>query len=269
MKKINIIVVGASGKMGQAIIKETLEDPDLNLAMAIDIKTSPRIGKDAGELFGFESNIKISSDLIVDKAQADILIDFTRPEASLKYLGFCEKNNLGYVLGTTGFSDNEKKLIAHAAKKIPICFAPNMSIGVNVLISLVEKATQSLHDDFDIEIMESHHKHKVDSPSGTAIRLGEEVAKASNRSLNENAVFSREGIQKERQKKEIGFSVVRGGDIVGDHTVLYAGDGERIELTHKASSRTTFSKGATKAAKYINNQTKGLFDMFDVLNLKK
>jgi 4-hydroxy-tetrahydrodipicolinate reductase len=162
MDKINIIVVGASGKMGQAIIKETLDDSDLNLTMAIDIKTSPRIGKDAGELFGFESNIKISSDLLMDKAQADILIDFTRPEASMKYLDFCEKNNVGYVLGTTGFSDNEKKLIAHAAKKIPICFAPNMSIGVNVLISLVEKATQSLHDDFDIEIMESHHKHKVD-----------------------------------------------------------------------------------------------------------
>ena len=179
MKKINIIVVGASGKMGQAIIKETNEDSDLNLVMAVDIKTSPRIGKDAGELMGVESNIKISSDLLLDKGQADILIDFTRPEASMKYLDFCEKSNLGYVLGTTGFSDNEKNLIALAAKKIPICFAPNMSIGVNVLISLVEKATKSLHDDFDIEIMESHHKHKVDSPSGTAIRLGEEVAKAS------------------------------------------------------------------------------------------
>ena len=249
MKKINIIVVGASGKMGQAIIKETNEDSDLNLVMAVDIKTSPRIGKDAGELMGVESNIKISSDLLLDKGQADILIDFTRPEASMKYLDFCEKSNLGYVLGTTGFSDNEKNLIALAAKKIPICFAPNMSIGVNLLISLVEK-------------------HKVDSPSGTAIRLGEEVAKASNRSLKENAIFSREGIQKERQKKDIGFSVVRGGSIVGDHTVLYAGDGERIELTHKADSRTTFSKGASKAAKFLNNQTNGLFDMFDVLNLK-
>ena len=268
MKKINIIVVGASGKMGQAIIKETNEDSDLNLVMAVDIKTSPRIGKDAGELMGVESNIKISSDLLLDKGQADILIDFTKPEASMKYLDFCEKSNLGYVLGTTGFSDNEKNLIALAAKKIPICFAPNMSIGVNVLISLVEKATKSLHDDFDIEIMESHHKHKVDSPSGTAIRLGEEAAKASNRSFKENAVFSREGIQKERQKKDIGFSVVRGGSIVGDHTVLYAGDGERIELTHKADSRTTFSKGASKAAKFLNNQTNGLFDMFDVLNLK-
>ena len=269
MENISIIVVGASGKMGQAIIKEILESSELHLVRAIDIKSSPRIGHDAGELFGVQSNIKISSDLSIDDLEADVLIDFTRPEASMNYIDFCLKNNLGYVLGTTGFSDSEKKLIAHAAKKIPICFAPNMSIGVNVLISLVEKATQSLHDDFDIEIMESHHKHKVDSPSGTAIRLGEEVAKASNRSLNENAVFSREGIQKERQKKEIGFSVVRGGDIVGDHTVLFAGDGERIELTHKASSRTTFSKGATKAAKYINNQTKGLFDMFDVLNLKK
>ena len=148
MKKINIIVVGASGKMGQAIIKETLEDSDLNLVMAMDIKTSPRIGKDAGELMGVESNIKISSDMLLDKGQADILIDFTRPEASMKYLDFCEKSNLGYVLGTTGFSDNEKNLIALAAKKIPICFAPNMSIGVNVLISLIEKATKSLHDAF-------------------------------------------------------------------------------------------------------------------------
>ncbi|MBT3826543.1 MAG: 4-hydroxy-tetrahydrodipicolinate reductase [Nitrosomonadales bacterium] len=269
MKKINIIVVGASGKMGQAIIKEILENSELNLIMAIDIKTSPRIGKDAGELMGIESNIKISSDLSADKAQANVLIDFTRPEASLGYLDFCVQNNLAYVLGTTGFSDSEKNKISLAAKEIPICFAPNMSIGVNVLISLVEKATKSLYDDFDIEIMESHHKHKVDAPSGTAIRLGEEVAKASNRNLNEDAVFSREGIQKERQKKDIGFSVVRGGDIVGDHTVLFAGDGERIELTHKAGSRTTFSKGAIKAARFLNNKTKGLFDMFDVLNLKK
>ncbi|MBT6232191.1 MAG: 4-hydroxy-tetrahydrodipicolinate reductase [Nitrosomonadales bacterium] len=269
MENINIIVVGASGKMGQAIIKEILESSDLHLVRAIDIKSSPRIGHDAGELFGVQSNIKISSDLSIDDLEADVLIDFTRPEASMNYIDFCLKNNLGYVLGTTGFSESEKNKISNAAKKIPICFAPNMSIGVNVLISLVEKATQSLHEEFDIEILEAHHKHKVDSPSGTAIRLGEEVAKASNRNLKDNAVYSREGIQKAREKGDIGFSVIRGGDIVGDHTVVFAGDGERIELTHKAGSRTTFSKGAIKAAKFLKKQTHGLFDMFDVLNLKK
>ena len=269
MENINIIVVGASGKMGQAIIKEILENSDLHLTKALDLESSPRIGKDAGELLGIKSDIFVSSDLSLDNEEADILIDFTRPEASVNYLDFCLKNNLGYVLGTTGFSESEKNKISQAAKKIPICFAPNMSIGVNVLISLVKMATKSLHEEFDIEIMESHHKHKVDSPSGTALRLGEEVAKASNRSLKDHGVFSREGVHNARQNNDIGFSVVRGGDIVGDHTVLYAGEGERIELTHRASSRTTFSKGAIKAARFLKNQANGLFDMFDVLNLKK
>jgi len=269
MENINIIVVGSSGKMGQAIIKEILENPDLHLVKALDLESSPRMGKDAGELLGIKSEILVSSDLSLENKEADILIDFTRPEASMNYLDFCLKNNLGYVLGTTGFSESEKNKISQAAKKIPICFAPNMSIGVNVLISLVEMATKSLHEEFDIEIMESHHKHKVDSPSGTALRLGEEVAKASNRNMKDHGVFSREGVQNARKNKDIGFSVVRGGDIVGDHTVLYAGEGERIELTHKASSRTTFSKGAIKAARFLKNQASGLFDMFDVLNLKK
>jgi 4-hydroxy-tetrahydrodipicolinate reductase len=181
----------------------------------------------------------------------------------------CVKNNIKYVLGTTGFSDEERKKIFLASKDIPICFAPNMSVGVNLLVSLVEAATEVLQKDYDMEIIESHHSEKIDAPSGTALRLGEAIAKTANLNLQENGVFHREGKMNKRKKNEIGFSTIRGGDIVGDHTVLYAGEGERIELTHKAGSRTTFATGAIKAVKFLTNHSVGLFDMMDVLNLKK
>jgi len=183
-------------------------------------------------------------------------------------LKLCETHHVKYVIGTTGFSDQEKKMILDTSKKIPIVFAPNMSVGVNLLISLVEKATQLLKDDFDIEIIEAHHRHKIDAPSGTALRLGEAVAKASGRDLKKDAQYERFGNTGERQQTTIGFSTIRGGDIVGDHTVLYAGTGERIELTHKASSRATFAKGALRAAKFLSHQKTGLFDMQKVLGLR-
>ena len=231
---LKIVVVGASGKMGQALINTISNSPDLLLTGAIDQPSCPTLGVDAGALFGIKTEVIINDDFESTIKKGDCLIDFTRPEASMKYLESCIKNNIKYVLGTTGFSDEEKEKIFLASKKIPICFAPNMSVGVNLLVSLVEAATQVLYKDYDMEIIESHHRDKVDA-----------------------------------KKNEIGFSAIRAGDIVGDHTVLYAGDGERIELTHKAGSRSTFAVGAIKAVKFLTNHSVGLFDMMDVLNLKK
>ncbi|NQW34716.1 MAG: 4-hydroxy-tetrahydrodipicolinate reductase [Methylophilales bacterium] len=268
MKPISIIIVGATGKMGQTLIQEIFSDKDLILSAAVDVPSGPLIGQDAGSLLGLKTGVLISESLTNDHAKNDILIDFTRPEASLGYLNYCLKNNIKYVLGTTGFNESEKATIEAAGKKIAICFAPNMSVGVNLLIALVESAAKVLHKEFDIEIIEAHHRQKVDAPSGTALRLGEVVAKAAGLTLKENGVFHREGIMPLRKNTDIGFSTIRGGDIVGDHTVLFAGDGERIELTHKASSRKTFAKGAIRAAKFINDKTSGLFDILDVLNLK-
>ena len=267
MSKINILIVGASGRMGQSLIQEITNDKDLALVAAIDHKSSDKLGRDAGEAIGISTGIEIDHDITKVISSADVLIDFTRPEASLEYLKLCEAHQVKYVIGTTGFSDQEKKLILDASKTIPIVFAPNMSVGVNLLISLVEKATQLLKDDFDIEIIEAHHRHKIDAPSGTALRLGEAVAKASGRDLKKEAQYERFGNTGERKQTTIGFSTIRGGDIVGDHTVLYAGTGERIELTHKASSRATFAKGALKAAKFLSRQKTGLFDMQQVLGL--
>ena len=266
---LKIIVVGASGKMGQTLIKQILADSDLLLTGAVDQLSSNILGMDAGSLIGIKTGIMINDDIKSVIKKGDYLIDFTRPEASIGYLTVCIKNNVKYILGTTGFSDEEKQKISQAAKDISICFAPNMSVGVNLLVSLVEDATKVLLEDFDMEIIESHHSEKIDAPSGTAIRLGEAIAKTANLSLKENGVFHREGNTNRRKKNEIGFSTIRGGDIVGDHTVLFAGDGERIELTHKAGSRSTFAIGAIKAVKFLSNHEAGLFDMMDVLNLKK
>ena len=266
---LKIVVVGASGKMGQALINEISNSPDLLLTGAIDQSSCLTLGIDAGALFGIKTEVIISDDFESIIKKGDYLIDFTRPEASMKYLESCIKNNIKYIVGTTGFSDEEKEKFFLASKKIPICLAPNMSVGVNLLVSLVEAATQVLYKDYDMEIIESHHRDKVDAPSGTALRLGEAIAKTANLNLKENGVFHRQGKMNKRKKDEIGFSTIRAGDIVGDHTVLYAGDGERIELTHKAESRSTFAIGAVKAVKFLTKHSAGLFDMMDVLNLKK
>ena len=265
---LNILIVGATGKMGQALIQEIVSDKLTKLCGAIEHKDSSFIGHDAGHFFGTKTNIDIKAGFDDSATVADVLIDFTRPSASLEYLAYCRNHKIKYVLGTTGFLDKEKEIIEEASNDIAICFAPNMSVGVNLLLSLVETATKVLHEDFDIEIIETHHKDKVDAPSGTALGLGEAVALCSNRTLAEHGIFQREGVMAPRQRSDIGFSTIRGGDVVGDHTVLYAGDGERIELTHKAGSRKTFAKGALRAAKFIATKSHGLFDMRDVLNLK-
>ena len=266
-KKIIVIVVGSTGKMGQTLIHEIIKDGDTELIGALDHPNCDRLGQDAGDQLGLKTNIEITSDL-EQLNHADVLIDFTRPEASINYLNFCVERKIKYVLGTTGFNDAQKSLIENASKKIAICFAPNMSVGINILISLVEQVSSILNKDFDIEIIEAHHRHKVDAPSGTALRLGEAVAKGTQSNLKENAIYHRQGTMPERNISDIGFSTIRGGDIVGDHKVLFAGDGERIELTHKASSRSTFALGALRASKFLVNYEFGLFDMTDVLKIK-
>ena len=253
--------------MGHALIEATIGDPELKLHAALDRDGSPQLGRDAGELFGAACGIKVTDDLSAALQGAHVLVDFTRPEASLVYLEACRKAGVGLVIGTTGFSPAQKEAIADAAREIPIVFAPNMSVGVNLLINLVQAAAKVLSDGYDIEVIEAHHRHKVDAPSGTALRLGEAAAAALGRNLGECAVYGREGVTGERDPSTIGFATVRGGDVVGDHTVLFAGIGERVELTHKASSRATFALGALRAAKFLAGKSSGLFDMRDVLSL--
>jgi len=264
---LNIVIAGSSGRMGHALLEATINDPELKLHAALDRDGSPYLGRDAGELFGMPCGIKVSADLPSALTGAHVLVDFTRPEASLAYLEACRAAGVGMVIGTTGFSPAQKETIAEAARDIPIVFAPNMSVGVNLLINLVQAAAKVLSEGYDIEIIEAHHRHKIDAPSGTALRLGEAAAAALGRDLAECAVYGREGVTGERNPSTIGFATVRGGDVVGDHTVLFAGIGERVELTHKASSRATFALGALRAAKFMAGKSSGLFDMRDVLSL--
>lgn len=265
---LKVVIAGSTGRMGHALLDGIFADPELSLHGALDIAGSSQIGRDAGEQFGRVSGVKISHDLETTLQGADVLIDFTRPEASMQYLTACHRMNVKMVIGTTGFSADQKAMIEGAAKEIAIVHAPNMSVGVTLLINLVQAAAKVLADGYDVEIIEAHHRHKVDAPSGTALRLGEAAAKALNRNLDECAVYGREGVTGERDANTIGFATVRGGDIVGDHTVLFAGIGERVELTHKASSRATFALGALRAAKFLQDQKNGLFDMQDVLGLR-
>ncbi len=266
---LKVVIAGCSGRMGHVLLECVFADADLLLIGALDRAENPQLGRDAGEQLGKVSGVKVTDDISVALKGADVLVDFTRPEASMQYLASCEKANVQMIIGTTGFSADQKLAIETAAKKIAIVFAPNMSVGVTLLINLVQSAAKILNEGYDIEIVEAHHRHKVDAPSGTALRLGEAAASALGRNLEECAVYGREGVTGERDPSTIGFATVRGGDVVGDHTVLFAGIGERVELTHKASSRATFALGALRAAKFLNGKTSGLFDMQDVLNLKK
>lgn len=264
---LKVVIVGCGGRMGYALLEGVFADSELVLHAALDRADSPQIGRDAGEQFGKVSGVKISHDIDAALHGADVLVDFTRPEPSLVYLHACEKHGVAMVIGTTGFSAEGKLMIQHASEKIGIVFAPNMSVGVTLLINLVQAAAKVLNEGYDIEVIEAHHRHKVDAPSGTALRLGEAAADALGRNLNECAIYGREGVTGERNPNTIGFATVRGGDVVGDHTVLFAGIGERVELTHKASSRATFALGALRAAKFLSTKSTGLFDMRDVLNL--
>lgn len=269
---IKVVIAGASGRMGQALLQALVAAPDLRLYAALDRPGAAALGRDAGELIGAPLGVLVSADVAAALTGADVLIDFTRPDATLNHLAICREKGVGAVIGTTGFDAAGKAAIAAAAETIPIVFAPNMSVGVNLALKLLDMAARVLDEGFDIEIIEAHHRHKVDAPSGTALALGEAVAKALGRDLKECAVYGREGVTGERDPSTIGFATVRGGDIVGDHTVLFAGTGERLEITHKASSRMTFALGALRAARHIvgrrASNPRGLLDMQDVLSLR-
>lgn len=265
---VRIAVAGVSGRMGRALLEAVATDADCALHAAIDRSGSSLVGQDAGAAWGTPSGVKVTDQLESALPGTQALIDFTRPEATFGYLDACAGANVPLVIGTTGFDEAGRARIAAAAERIPVVFAPNMSVGVNLLMKLAELAAQVLREGYDIEIIEAHHRHKVDAPSGTALGLGQAVARASGRDLEACAVYGREGVTGERDPATIGFATVRGGDIVGDHTLLFAGIGERVELTHKASSRATFAQGALRAAKWVQGRAPGLYDMRDVLGLK-
>jgi 4-hydroxy-tetrahydrodipicolinate reductase len=265
---IPIAIAGASGRMGQMLIEALRAADDCVLSGALDIAASPAIGHDAGAFAGQTTGVLITADITQGLKNSRVLIDFTRPEGTMAHLTVCRANGVAMVIGTTGFTDSQKVEIAQAAKHIPIMMAPNMSVGVNVTLKLLEMAAKALATGYDIEIIEAHHRHKVDAPSGTALKMGEVIADALGRDLKDCAVYAREGVTGERDPSSIGFATIRGGDIVGDHTVLFAGTGERIEITHKSSSRSTYAQGSLRAARFLAGQKAGLFDMFDVLGLK-
>lgn len=263
-----IAIAGASGRMGQMLIEAVRAADDCTLAGALDIAGSPALGLDAGAFSGKAAGVLITSDLHEGLKHSKALIDFTRPEGTLAHLQVCRELGVAAVIGTTGFTDEQKAEIAEIAKSIPVMMAPNMSVGVNVTLKLLEMAAKALSTGYDIEIVEAHHRHKVDAPSGTALKMGEVIADALGRDLKECAVYERYGVTGERDPSSIGFATIRGGDIVGDHTVLFAGTGERIEITHKSSSRATYAQGSLRAVRYLAGRAPGLYDMFDVLNLK-
>ena len=268
MSKIKIAIAGSSGRMGRVLLECIAQADDLVLHAALEHDGSAMLGRDAGELSGAVCGVKISADVEAALQGADVLIDFTRPEGTLRHLEICRRLGVSMVIGTTGFSAQQKAQLGAAAQDVGIVFAPNMSVGVNLVFKLLETASRVLAQGYDIEIIEAHHRHKVDAPSGTALGLGEVVAHTLGRDLAECAVYGREGVTGERDPSTIGFATVRGGDIVGDHTVLFAGIGERIEITHKASSRATFALGALRAARFLKANPAGMYDMQDVLELK-
>jgi 4-hydroxy-tetrahydrodipicolinate reductase len=265
---IRVAINGAAGRMGHALIQACHDANHLQLTAALERPGSPAIGADAGQVAGLPPlGVPVTDDLAAALGQIDVLVDFTRPEPALAALELCRQQGKRMVIGTTGFSAEQRALIDQAAREIPIMLAPNMSVGVNLCLKLLEVAAKVIGDDTDIEIIEAHHRHKVDAPSGTALRMGEVVASALGRDLKECAVWGREGHTGERDPKSIGFSVIRAGDIVGEHTVMFADEGERVEITHNASSRMTFAKGAMRAAAWIGDRPAGFYDMQDVLGL--
>ncbi|MDO8438217.1 MAG: 4-hydroxy-tetrahydrodipicolinate reductase [Nitrosomonadaceae bacterium] len=268
MTILNITIAGSSGRMGRTLLEAVTQAPDMRLAAALERSGSPYLGKDAGELIGASCGVAVTDDFVAALSGSDVLIDFTRPEGTLAHLAACRAKGVKMVIGTTGFSAEQKEELKAAAKDIAIVFAPNMSVGVNVTFKLLEIAAKALNEGYDIEIIEAHHRHKVDAPSGTALHMGEVVAQTLGRNLAEVAVYGRQGVTGERTSATIGFATVRGGDIVGDHTVMFAGTGERIEISHKASSRATFAVGALRAARFLADKQNGLFDMQDVLGLR-
>lgn len=268
MSKIRFAIAGSAGRMGRTLIEAVFQADDAELAAALEHPSSPFIGKDAGELIGAPCGVKITADFEKALAGVDCLIDFTRPEGTLAHMAVCRRLGVSLAIGTTGFTAEQKGQIEAAAKEIPIVFAPNMAVGVNAVFKLLDVAARILNEGYDIEVIEAHHRHKVDAPSGTALRMGEIVAAAVGRNLDECAVYGREGHTGERPATQIGFATIRGGDVVGDHTVLFAGTGERIEITHKSASRMSYALGSLRAARFMRGRKSGLFDMQDVLGLR-
>ena len=263
-----IAIAGATGRMGQMLIAGLQAADDCQLAGALDRADSPALGQDAGAFAGQVTGVKVTADLATGLKGAHALIDFTRPEATMAHLAACREHGVALIIGTTGFTEAQKAEIAEAAKHIAVVMAPNMSVGVNVTFKLLEMAAKALSTGYDIEIIEAHHRHKVDAPSGTALKMGEVSAEALGRDLKDCAVYERYGHTGERDPSSIGFATIRGGDIVGDHTVLFAGTGERIEISHKSSSRAGYVQGSLRAVRFVAGKRQGLFDMFDVLNLR-
>jgi 4-hydroxy-tetrahydrodipicolinate reductase len=268
MAKIKVVIAGSTGRMGKALLEGVFQSDDLQLHAALDHAGSAHLGKDAGEIIGQSSGKKITADFASALQGADVLIDFTRPEGTLAHLDACLELGVNIVIGTTGFNPQQKAQLAAAGQKIGVVFAPNMSVGVNLTFKLLETAARVLSHGYDIEIIEAHHRHKVDAPSGTALGMGEVIARTLGRDLEKCAVYGREGVTGERDPSTIGFATVRGGDIVGDHTVMFAGTGERVEITHKASSRANFVMGALRAVRFLKANPPGMYDMQDVLGLK-
>ncbi|MCL2346298.1 MAG: 4-hydroxy-tetrahydrodipicolinate reductase [Desulfobulbus sp.] len=272
MNRTRIGIVGAGGRMGRMLIEATLKDDRMALGALFDQPGSPCIGKTAGDLVGglasTPSAVVVGDDVAAGLAHIDCLIDFTRPQGTLAHLELCRKAGVAIVIGTTGFEAEGKAAIAAAARDIPVVCAPNMAVGVNLVFKLLDTAARILDQGYDIEIVEAHHRLKVDAPSGTALRMGEVVAGALGRDLADCAVYGREGVTGERDPSTIGFATVRGGDIVGDHTVMFCGLGERVEITHKAGSRMPYALGSLRAARFLAGRQHGLFDMQDVLGLR-
>lgn len=263
-----IAINGAAGRMGRCLIQAVEQTEGFELSAAIDRADSSLIGTDAGELAGIgKLGVTITADVATASANSDVIIDFTLPEVTMALLEHCVSNQCHLLIGTTGFSDEQKVAISQAAESVSMVLAPNMSVGVNLSLKLLDITARVLGDDADIEIIEAHHRHKVDAPSGTALRMGEVVADALGRDLKKCAVYGRKGRTGERDRKTIGFATVRAGDIVGDHTVMFASEGERVEITHKASSRMTFALGAMRASSWLMSRDSGLYDMQDVLEL--
>jgi 4-hydroxy-tetrahydrodipicolinate reductase len=252
----HIAVAGSSGRMGRMLVEAVLASPDCTLTGALDVPGSAALGQDAGAFLGRHSGVAITADLAAGLARADVLIDFTRPEGTLAHLVACRALGVRVVIGTTGFTAAQRALVADHARHLALVMAPNMSVGVNVMLRLLEQAAQALGPDYDIEVVEAHHRHKVDAPSGTALAMGEAVARGRGVDLAAHGVFTR-----------IGFATVRGGDIVGEHTVLFAGTGERIEISHKSSSRANYAEGSLRAARFLVGRAPGLYGMQDVLQL--
>jgi 4-hydroxy-tetrahydrodipicolinate reductase len=271
-RPVRVAIAGTGGRMGQTLVAAILAQQDIKLAAALEVAGSPLLGRDAGGPLGQSTGVIVGSDVAAALRATDVLIDFTRPAATDAHVKACADAGVGAVIGTTGLSEDDKKALAEAGRTVPLVYAPNMSVGVNVLLKLVALAAQRLGGDYDVEIVEMHHRHKVDAPSGTALQLGEAAAAALGRDLKTDGVFARDGVIGERKPGAIGFAALRGGDVIGDHAVIFAGPGERVELAHKASSRTTFAHGALRAARFVaarrGAKAAGLYDMRDVLGLE-